>query len=64
MDVTGFETRSIMEGQDYRNWSNFEIVPPIVCSTTFYQRDPVNIDVSAAFFFLFHILPTCDLVFL
>lgn len=64
MDVNGFETRSIMAGQDYKNWSNFEIVPPIVNSTTFYQRDPVNVDVSAACFFFFTYCPTCVKVFL
>lgn len=36
----GFETKSIHAGQEFKNWSNFEVVPPIVTSMTFAQEDP------------------------
>lgn len=42
----GFETRSIQVGQECDQWGHLEMVPPIVNTMTFYQKDPVNIDVS------------------
>lgn len=42
----GFETRSIQVGNEFEQWSNLEIIPPIVNTTTFYQKDPVSVDVS------------------
>lgn len=43
----GFETRSIQVGQDFEQWGHLEMVPPIVNAMTFYQKDPVNIDVCS-----------------
>lgn len=36
----GFATKAIHAGQDHKQWSNSEIVPPIVTTTTYYQEDP------------------------
>lgn len=47
----GFETRSIQVGQEFDQWGHLEMVPPIVNTMTFYQKDPVNIDVSFCGFF-------------
>lgn len=38
-----FNTKAIHAGQEYNQWSNSEIVPPIVTSVTYYQKDPTNI---------------------
>lgn len=38
----GFATKAIHSGQDYKQWTNLEIVPPIVTSTTFYEADPLQ----------------------
>lgn len=38
-----FDTKAVHAGQEYNNWSNSEIVPPIVTSVTYYQKDPTNI---------------------
>lgn len=38
-----FETKAIHAGQDCHQWSYKEIVPPIVNSVTFYQKDPTDI---------------------
>lgn len=37
-----FDTKAIHAGQEYNQWSNKEIVPPIVTSITYYQKDPTN----------------------
>lgn len=31
MDVKGFETRSIMVGQDFNNWGHLEMVCEFIC---------------------------------
>ncbi|XP_055298497.1 putative cystathionine gamma-lyase 2 [Sitodiplosis mosellana] len=41
-EYTGYETKAIHAGQEYDQWSNREIVPPIVTSMTFFQDDPTN----------------------
>lgn len=38
-----FDTKAIHAGQEYNQWSNKEIVPPIVTSVTYYQKDPTNV---------------------
>lgn len=38
-----FSTKCIQAGQDFNQWSNLEIIPPIVTSNTFYQEDPTNL---------------------
>lgn len=38
-----YDTKAIHAGQEYSQWSNAEIVPPIVTSVTYYQEDPTNI---------------------
>ncbi|XP_055298496.1 cystathionine gamma-lyase-like [Sitodiplosis mosellana] len=38
-----FDTKAIHAGQEHERWSNAEIVPPIVTSVTYYQKDPTNI---------------------
>lgn len=42
----GFETKAIHAGQEYDQWSNREIIPPIVTTLTFFQDDPTNMQVS------------------
>lgn len=42
-DEAGFDTNAIHAGQEYLQWSNLEMVPPIVPSVTYYQKDPTNI---------------------
>lgn len=42
-NVDGFATKAIHAGQNFDQWSQMEIVPPIVTSVTFYQNDPTNI---------------------
>lgn len=42
----GFETKAIHAGQEYDQWSNKEIVPPIVTTLTFFQHDPTNMQVK------------------
>lgn len=37
-----FDTKAIHAGQEYDQWSNSEMVPPIVTSVTYYQKDPTN----------------------
>lgn len=41
----GFETKAIHAGQEYEQWSNKEIITPIVTSMTFFQDDPTNMQV-------------------
>lgn len=41
----GYETKAIHAGQEYDQWSNKEIVPPIVTTMTFFQQDPTNMQV-------------------
>lgn len=42
-----FETKAVHAGQEFDQWSNSELVPPIVTSITYYQKNPTNIfDVS------------------
>lgn len=43
MSARRFETNAIHAGQESDNWSNLEIVPPIVTSVTYYQKDPTNV---------------------
>lgn len=46
-----FETTAIHAGQECENWSNLELVPPIVTSVTYYQKDPTNIfDVTSVIY--------------
>lgn len=40
-----FETNAVHAGQDHRQWSNNEMVPPIVTSATFYLNDPTKMTV-------------------
>ncbi|XP_055298495.1 putative cystathionine gamma-lyase 2 isoform X2 [Sitodiplosis mosellana] len=40
----GFATRAIHAGQEYDQWSNAEIVPPIVTSITYYQNNPAKME--------------------
>lgn len=50
-----FETRAVHAGQDYSQWKNNEMVPPIVTSMTFYQNDPSKMAVRkwwSTFFFI------------
>ena len=42
---TDYETKAIHAGQEYEQWSNQEIIPPIVTTLTFYQDDPTNMQV-------------------
>lgn len=42
---TGFGTKAIRAGQEYEQWSNLEIVLPIVTSMTYYQNDPTHMKV-------------------
>lgn len=48
----GFATRAIHAGQEYDQWSNREIVPPIVTSMTYYQNDPAKMEVSDSSLFV------------
>lgn len=43
-----FETKAIHAGQEYDRWSNGEIVPPIVTTSTFFQNDPTNMQVNSS----------------
>lgn len=48
-----FETKAIHAGQEFDQWSHSELVPPIVTSITYYQKNPTNIfDVSGKLVFL------------
>lgn len=40
-----FETKAVHAGQEYTQWKNNEIVPPIVTSMTFFQNDPTQMKV-------------------
>lgn len=40
-----FETKAVHAGQEHTQWSNNEMVPPIVTSATFYQNDPSKMSV-------------------
>lgn len=46
-----YETKAIHAGQEYDQWSNKEIIPPIVTSSTFFQNDPTNLQVNLSFLF-------------
>lgn len=58
-----FDTKATHAGQEHDNGSHSEIIPPVVTSVTFYQKDPTNIFVVIMGFILF-ISPTiaaqCD----
>lgn len=41
----GFATKAIHVGQEFDQWSNREIVPPIVTSVTYYQNNPAKMEV-------------------
>lgn len=41
-----FETKAVHAGQEHTQWSNNEMVPPIVTSATFYQHDPSKMKVN------------------
>ncbi|XP_037042434.1 putative cystathionine gamma-lyase 2 [Bradysia coprophila] len=38
-----FETRAILDGQKCGQWSNSEVIPPIVTTMTYFQEDPTDI---------------------
>lgn len=40
-----FETRAILDGQNSGQWSNSEVIPPIVTTMTYFQPDPTDIKV-------------------
>lgn len=44
-EAESFETKAIHAGQEYDQWSNKEIIPPIVTTLTFFQDDPTNMQV-------------------
>lgn len=48
-----FETKAIHSGQLYDLWSNRELVPPIVTSTTYFQPDPTSVEVCVIFINIF-----------
>lgn len=39
------ETQAVHSGQDYKQWRNKEITPPIVTSVTYHQDDPSHASV-------------------
>lgn len=41
-----FETRVIADGQEYSQWTNCEVIPPIVTTMTYFQEDPTDIKVN------------------
>lgn len=41
-----FETKAINIGQEYTQWQNNEMVPPIVTSATYHLNDPTKITVK------------------
>lgn len=41
-----YPTKAIHAGQDYNQWTNSEVVPSIVVSATFQQKDPIDIKVG------------------
>lgn len=41
-----FETKAVHVGQEYTQWSNNEMVPPIVTSATYHLDDPTKITVK------------------
>ena len=41
-----YESKAIHVGQEYDQWSNLEIVPPIVTSMTYFQHDPTTMQVK------------------
>lgn len=42
----GFATTAIHAGQDFNQWSNSEVVPPIVTTNSFHQVDPIDMKVN------------------
>lgn len=40
-----YSTNAIHVGQEFDQWTHAEIVPPIVTSMTFYQKDPTTVHV-------------------
>lgn len=46
----GFATKAIHAGQDPLQWNHWEVVPPIVMSTTFRQDGPGQTKVNAFYF--------------
>lgn len=49
----GFATKAIHAGQEFDQWSNREIVPPIVTSVTYYQNNPAKMEVKGSLFSLY-----------
>lgn len=41
-----FETKAIHAGQEHTQWSNNEMVPPIVTAATFVKADPTKMKVN------------------
>lgn len=41
-----FETRAILDGQEWSQWKNSEVIPPIVTTMTYFQEDPTDIKVN------------------
>ena len=50
IDGKRFDTRAILAGQEYDQWTNNELIPPIVTTTTFFQADPTDIKVNCSSF--------------
>lgn len=48
-----FETRAIVDGQECSQWTNYEVIPPIVTTMTYFQEDPTDIKVKNLFNFDF-----------
>ena len=46
----GFATKAIHAGQDPLHWSHWEVVPPIVTSTTYRQDAPGVTRVNCFYF--------------
>lgn len=42
-----FETKAINIGQEHTQWTNHEMVPPIVTSATYHLSDPTKIPVNS-----------------
>lgn len=43
---SNFTTSAIHAGQDFNQWQNKDIVPPITLSATYYKEDPTVEGVS------------------
>lgn len=42
-----FDTKVLHAGQEHEQWSNSEIIPPIVTSMTFHQEEPCEMRVGS-----------------